>query len=75
VSYNLTIDPQLGINSEAAATNSFPYLVAKIILSCNSFSRSAHLGAANQILDIASLRSKGHSLKPTKQGNTNQLAS
>jgi hypothetical protein len=61
------LTPQSGISSAAAATNSFPYLFANIIWTCISSGRSAHLGAAKQILDIASFRSIGHSLKHEKQ--------
>jgi hypothetical protein len=41
-------------------------LEANRIWTCSSSGRSAHLGAAKQILDIASFKSRGHSLKKEK---------
>jgi hypothetical protein len=61
------LTPQSGISSAAAATNSFPYFVANIIWTWISSGKSEHLGAAKQMLDIASLRSIGHSLKQAKK--------
>lgn len=60
------LTPQSGKSSVAAATNSFPYLDANDNCTCSNSGRSAHLGAAKHTLEMASFKSRGHSLNIIK---------
>lgn len=64
--FTLRLTPESGLSSDAAATNSFPYLETNSIWTCCSSVKSEHLGAAKHTLDIASFRSSGHSLQNLK---------
>lgn len=51
-----------GRNSDAAATNSFPYFVENKFRICSNSGKSEHLGEAKMILATASCNSIGQSL-------------
>lgn len=70
ISWTWRLTPQSGLSSVVADKNSFPYLAANSIWTCNNSGKSAHLGAAKHTLDMASFKSRGHSLNNIEKIDT-----